>query len=74
MEGMANFEAEVLICTRTFGFFEQGTAYYCFADDGYNFWIHAPFLLDTLGVQQIKVADECRDNFMIRGSGNFLPY
>ena len=56
---------KTLMCIKESGFFETNTLYYCFADEGYDFWIHAPWLEQTLGVVQVKVSGESRDNFRI---------
>ena len=65
-----NYAHKILlyICEEAGGFFEKGRAYYCFADEGYDFWIHAPWLEKTLGVTQIKVTGTSRENFIIKES------
>jgi len=62
----ASLSHKTLICIKEGGFFEKDAFYYCFADEGYDFWIHAPWLEETLGVVQVKVSGESRDNFRIR--------
>ncbi len=57
---------KTLVCIKGSGSFEEDHFYYCFADEGYDFWIHAPWLEETLGVTQIKVSGCSRDNFRIR--------
>ncbi len=52
------------MCLKTQGLFEARKYYYCFADEGDHFWIHAPFLLKELGVDQIKVPSASRENFI----------
>tara|TARA_B100001250_G_scaffold154595_1_gene132815 strand:- start:720 stop:983 length:264 start_codon:yes stop_codon:yes gene_type:complete len=59
-----NFTSQVLLCIKPQGLFEGKKYYYCFADDGHVFWIHAPFLLEKIGVDQIKVSGELRENFV----------
>jgi hypothetical protein len=61
-----NISYKTLVCIKANGSFEENCFYYCFADEGSDFWIHAPWLEETLGVVQIKVSGECRENFRIR--------
>jgi len=53
---MEEIQGKVLICLESYGLFVAGTKYYCFAEEDEFFWIHAPFLLDRIGVDQIKVS------------------
>lgn len=46
--------------------FTEGELYYCFADEGDHFWIHAPFLLESLGVDQVKVSADSKKIFITR--------
>ena len=59
-----NFTSQVLLCIKPQGLFEGKKFYYCFADEGHVFWIHAPFLLEKIGVDQIKVPSALRENFV----------
>ena len=59
-----NFTSQVLLCIKPQGLFDENQYYYCFADEGHVFWIHAPFLLEKIGVDQIKVSGELRENFV----------
>lgn len=59
-----NFTSQTLLCIKAQGLFEENKFYYCFADEGGTFWIHAPFLLEKIGVNQIKVSGGLRDNFI----------
>jgi len=61
-----NFSGQTLTCVTDSGFFKKGNSYYCFADEGYDFWIHAPWLESSYGVNQIKVSGESRENFAIK--------
>jgi len=61
-----NIAYKTLVCTKGSELFRENSLYYCFADEGYDFWIHAPWLEQTLGVVQIKVGGECREQFIIR--------
>jgi hypothetical protein len=61
-----NLSYQTLVCIKGSSSFEENCFYYCFADEGYDFWIHAPWLEETLGVVQIKVSGDSRDNFKIR--------
>ena len=61
---MAKFSGQTLKCIVSGGYFHKGNRYYCFADEGYDFWIHAPWLESTLGVNQIKVSGVSRENFV----------
>ena len=61
---MENFGCKTLKCVVSSSMFSEGNLYYCFADDGDSFWIHAPWLLETLGVNQIKVPKFLRENFV----------
>ena len=55
-----------LLCIESSSFFEKNHRYYCFADEGYDFWIHAPWLEESLGVVQVKVSGESRQHFIIK--------
>tara|TARA_B100000131_G_scaffold246668_1_gene239666 strand:+ start:324 stop:539 length:216 start_codon:yes stop_codon:yes gene_type:complete len=55
----------VLKCTESFSFFKRGSKYYCFADEGHTFWIHAPFLMESYGVEQINMSAENRKYFTV---------
>ena len=59
-----NFVSQVLLCIKPQGLFDKNKYYYCFADQGHCFWIHAPFLLEKIGVDQIKVSNTLRENFV----------
>ena len=61
-----NFANQVLLCVSAQGLFSENEYYYCFADEGHHFWIHAPFLLEKIGVDQIKVSSGLRENFVTR--------
>ena len=61
-----DFGGQTLTCTTDGGFFKKGSSYYCFADEGHDFWIHAPWLESTYGVNQIKVDGSSRENFIIK--------
>jgi hypothetical protein len=69
---IANFNCKTLTCIKKSNFFEKGNKYYCFADEGYDFWIHAPWLEESLGVNQIKVAGTSRENFTIENPSRRL--
>lgn len=60
-----NWSGCVLRCVEAFGFFKQNQKYYCFADEGHIFWIHAPFLMSKFGVEQANVSDEYRKYFTV---------
>jgi hypothetical protein len=60
-----SWSGAVLKCVEAFGFFQEGMRYYCFADEGHTFWIHAPFLMPKFGVEQANVSDEYRKYFVI---------
>ena len=63
---MKDLSAQILICTKRFSdLIEEGSKYYCFADEGYDFWISAPFLTEVYGVSQIKCSGQYRDNFKV---------
>ncbi len=63
---MKDLTAQILLCIKDCGdLLTKGNKYYCFADEGYDFWISAPFLTDTYGVSQIKCGGQYRDNFQI---------
>ena len=59
-----NFTSQTLLCIKAQGLFEENKFYYCFADESDTFWIHAPFLLEKIGVNQIKVSGKLRNNFI----------
>ena len=61
---MENFSCKTLRCVKDSTMFSEGNLYYCFADDGNIFWIHAPWLEETLGANQIKCPNFLRDNFV----------
>lgn len=65
-----NFANQVILCIKPQGFFEENKYYYCFADQGDVFWIHAPFLLDKIGVDQIKVSCGLKENFITEDEYN----
>ena len=59
------YSGSVLQCIETFGLFERGNRYYCFAEEEEVIWIFAPWLETTVGVNQIKVSKEFLFNFII---------
>ena len=59
-----NFANQTILCIKANGLFEENKYYFCFADSGDVFWIHAPFLLDRIGVDQIKVPCGLREFFI----------
>tara|TARA_Y100001937_G_scaffold125150_2_gene191350 strand:- start:291 stop:521 length:231 start_codon:yes stop_codon:yes gene_type:complete len=59
-----NFANQVVLCIKPQGLFEENRYYYCFAERDGFFWIHAPFLLDKIGVDQIKVSSGLKENFI----------
>jgi len=61
-----NIAYKTLVCVESSQLFEKNNFYYCFADEGYDFWIHAPWLEQTLGVVQIKVSGDCREQFITK--------
>ena len=61
---MQNFSGQTLRCIKDSQLFSKGKSYYCFADDGESFWIHAPWLEETLGINQIKAPSFLRENFV----------
>lgn len=61
-----NFANKVLLCIKSQGLFEENKYYFCFADEGHVFWIHAPFLVDRIGVDQIKAVTELRNLFITK--------
>ena len=61
-----DFAGKELKCVKGSDLFEENSFYYCFADEGHSFWIHAPYLEEKFGVVQVKMSDESRDNFIIR--------
>ena len=63
---MKSFASQVLVCIENSGMFEAGRRYYCFAEEETAFWIHAPWLLETLGVNQIKVPASYKNKFIIK--------
>jgi hypothetical protein len=62
---MENFSGKILICIADTGTLKERCKYYCFADEGHDFWIHAPFLLETYGVTQLKCSGEFRGHFKL---------
>jgi hypothetical protein len=60
------YGGETLKCVKDFGSFEEGVKYYCFADEGFDFWIFAPWLENTLGVNQINVSGNFREHFIVQ--------
>ena len=55
----------VLKCIEKFSFFEKGSKYYCFADEGHTVWLHTPFLMGVYGVEQVNISDESRKYFVV---------
>tara|TARA_Y100001970_G_scaffold285923_1_gene406847 strand:- start:802 stop:999 length:198 start_codon:yes stop_codon:yes gene_type:complete len=55
----------VLRCLEKFSFFKPGEKYYCFADEGHTFWMYAPFMLETYGVDQVSISEENRKYFTV---------
>ena len=63
---MNSFSHRTLMCVESSGMFEAGRSYYCFAEEPTAFWIHAPWLLDTLGVNQVKVPISSKQKFVLK--------
>ena len=59
-----NWSGYVLRCIDNTGYFKAGEKYYCFADEGHTFWMYAPFLVETLGVDQVCISNEKRKYFV----------
>jgi L-fucose mutarotase/ribose pyranase (RbsD/FucU family) len=55
------FQGSMLICIRSFAFFEEGRQYYCTHDTGEHFYVWCPH--ERFGVSQIKLTDESRQYF-----------
>lgn len=63
---MKSFASQTLLCIEGSGMFEEGRLYYCFAEEDTAFWIHAPWLLETLGVNQVKVPSSSKKKFVLK--------
>ncbi len=63
---MNSFACQTVMCIENSGIFKEGRLYYCFAETGDAFWLHAPWLLETLGVDQIKVPIATKDKFVLK--------
>ena len=63
---MNSFACQTIMCIKDSGIFKEGISYYCFAETEDAIWIHAPWLLETLGVNQVKVPASSKDKFIIK--------
>jgi hypothetical protein len=63
---MNSFACQTITCIEDSGIFKEGRSYYCFAETEGALWIHAPWLLETLGVNQLKVPISTKCKFAIK--------
>ena len=63
MKLVSSYQGKMLMCEKSFSFFEKGKKYYCIYDNAQYFYIWCNS--ENFGVNEIKLHKDLKKNFLL---------